>query len=398
MPPRPRRLLPLVALVGAAVLGAALALAGAAAFGDLGSTKTVREVQPAASAAPASFERQGQALTINDIFRRTSPGVVQVTSTSVVTTPDPFGFGFGTEQTERALGSGFVIDKAGHIVTNYHVVQNARAVQVSFSNHDSMKARIVGTDPSTDIAVLQVDAHSRALTPLPLGNSDRVHVGDSVVAIGNPFGLDRTVTAGIVSALQRDITAPNNFTIGHVIQTDAPINHGNSGGPLIDAHGDVIGVTSQIATGGTSDGNVGIGFAVPINTVRSVVAQLIKNGKVEHAYLGIIATPVTPDTARLFRLPSQHGLLVATVESGSGAAAAGLRPGTNQVVVSGETYPLGGDLIVAADGTPLDSVDTLRDLIAKKRPGDRVSLQIYRGTKKLTIDVKLGRQPSSPQG
>ena len=203
MPPRPRRLLPLVALVGAAVLGAALALAGAAAFGDLGSMKTVREVQPAASAAPASFERQGRALTINDIFRRTSPGVVQVTSTSVVTTPDPFGFGFGTEQTERALGSGFVIDKAGHIVTNYHVVQNARAVQVSFSNHDSMKARIVGTDPSTDIAVLQVDAHSRALTPLSLGNSDRVHVGDSAVAIGNPFGLDRTVTAGIVSALQR---------------------------------------------------------------------------------------------------------------------------------------------------------------------------------------------------
>jgi S1-C subfamily serine protease len=395
----PRRLLPLAALVGAGVLGAALALAGAAALGDLGTTKTIRELDAKpAGAAPAAFERPGRPLSVNQIFRRTSPGVVQVTSTSVVNQPDPFGFGFDTQQTQQALGSGFVIDTAGHIVTNYHVVQNARAVQVSFSNHDSMKARIVGSDPSTDIAVLQVDAHSRALTPLPLGNSDRISVGDSVVAIGNPFGLDRTVTAGIVSALQRAITAPNQYTIGHVIQTDAPINHGNSGGPLIDARGDVIGVTSQIETGGTGDGNVGIGFAIPINTVRSVVAQLIKNGKVEHAYLGVKVQPIEPSIARLFKLPSQHGLLVATVESGSGAAAAGLRPGTNQVVVSGETYSLGGDLIVAADGRPVSTGDDLRDAIASKRPGQRVSLTIYRGTKKMTVDVKLGRQPSSPLG
>jgi S1-C subfamily serine protease len=184
-----------------------------------------------------------------------------------------------------------------------------------------------------------------------------------------------------------------------VIQTDAPINHGNSGGPLIDARGDVIGVNAQIATGDTgASGNIGIGFAIPINTVRNVVAQLIARGHAEHAYLGITAQPVSPQIARLFRLPSQHGLLVASVQPGSGAAAAGLRAGTQQVVVSGETYPLNGDLIVSADGTPLTSIDRLRDVLAGKKPGDTVSLELYRGSEKKTVQVKLGRQPSSPQG
>src|SRR5919202_506839 len=186
--------------------------------------------------------------------RRAAPGVVQVTSTSVVKldNTDPFGFqipGFPQQETQRALGSGFVIDKAGHIVTNYHVIAGARSVEVSFSNHDSMKARVVGKDPGTDLALLKVDARSRALTPLALGDSDTVRVGDSVVAIGNPFGLDRSVTAGIVSALQREIQAPNSYAIDHVIQTDAAINHGNSGGPLLNANGRVIGVNAQIETG-----------------------------------------------------------------------------------------------------------------------------------------------------
>ncbi len=238
-------------------------------------------------------------LTINQIYRRAAPGVVQVTATQIVSTPavDPF---FGSpfppqaRQTE-ALGSGFVIDKAGHVVTNYHVVAGARAVEVSFSNNESLKARIVGTDPSTDVAVLQVDAHSRALTPLNLGNSDEVHVGDSVVAIGNPFGLERTVTTGIVSALQRVIPAPSrNYSIDHVIQTDAALNKGNSGGPLLDVGGEVIGVNSQIQTGDpTAQGNVGVGFAVPINTVKTVAAQIIRTGHAEHAFLGITGQPVT---------------------------------------------------------------------------------------------------------
>ena len=199
------------------------------------------------------------------------------------------------DQRQQALGSGFVIDKAGHIVTNYHVVQGARSVSVSFSNNESMKARIVGSDPSTDVAVLQVDVHSRALTPLPLGNSDDVHVGDSVVAIGNPLGLDRTVTSGIVSALQRVITAPDaQYSIDHVIQTDAALNHGNSGGPLLNADGQVVGVNSQIQS--DTGSNIGLGFAIPINTVKTIAAQIIKTGHAEHAFLGIRAQPVTPQT------------------------------------------------------------------------------------------------------
>jgi S1-C subfamily serine protease len=394
-------LLPVAALVAASVLGGAVALLGASALGVGGTTTTVRQIQPALGGnSPTSFEssRRGRALTINDIFRRDAPGVVQVTSTQVIrTNPDPFfNFGVPQTQTQKALGSGFVMDKAGHIVTNYHVIAGARSVEVSFSNSDNMKARVIGSDPSTDLAVLQIDARSRALTPLAFGNSDNVHVGDSVVAIGNPLGYDRSVTAGIVSAVQRAITAPNQYPIDHVIQTDAPINHGNSGGPLINSGGQVVGVAAQIATGNSgSDGNIGIGFAIPINTVRTVVAQLIKEGKVEHAFIGITAKPVTARIARLFRLPSRSGLLVATVQPGSGAAAAGLRAGTNTAVVSGESWPIGGDLILSADGVALTSVDQLRDLISAKQPGQSISLVVYRGTKKLKLNVKLGRQPSS---
>ena len=236
--------------VAAGALGGALALGGAALVGGLDSTTTVREVaaplpSPISLNEPAAA-RTG-ALSVNAIYKHAAPGVVQVTATQVVSTPgvDPFGFAFPAQQKSQALGSGFVIDKAGHIVTNDHVVEHARSVEVSFSNNESMKAKLVGADPSTDIAVLQVDTHARALTPLALGNSDAVRVGDSVVAIGNPFGYDRTVTAGIVSALQRVIRAPNSYSIDHVIQTDAALNKGNSGGPLLDARGDVIGVTPR---------------------------------------------------------------------------------------------------------------------------------------------------------
>jgi S1-C subfamily serine protease len=389
-------------LVAAAGLGAGLALGGAALLGGFGSTTTVRELQSVAAAPiPALQRASSKGLTINQIYRRAYPGVVQVSATQVVSTPsvDPF-FGNPFPQTERqrALGSGFVIDKGGHIVTNYHVIEGARSVEVSFSNNESMKAKIVGSDPSTDVAVLKVDAHSRALTPLPLGNSDTVRVGDSVVAIGNPFGLERTVTAGIVSALQRVIQAPNNFSIDHVIQTDAALNKGNSGGPLLNAGGDVIGVNSQIQTGDVgSQGNVGIGFAVPINTVKTVAAQLIATGHAEHAFLGITAQPITRDLAKLFRLRASHGLLVESVRPGSAAAKAGLRAGVHRAIVAGVTYPLDGDLIVSADGVQLSSLDQLRDVISTKQPGQKVSLKIWRGDKHLTLNVKLGRQPSSPR-
>jgi S1-C subfamily serine protease len=395
------RMLLAAGVVAAAGLGAAVALGGAALLGAFSSsTTTVRLLQPIeASPSSASFQ-QNKPLSVNQIYREAAPGVVQVTATQVVSTPsvDPF-FGFPLPQTQReqALGSGFVINKAGDIVTNYHVVEGARSVDVSFSNNESMRARIVGVDPSTDIAVLQVEAHSRALTPLVLGNSDAVRVGDSVVAIGNPFGLERTVTAGIVSALQRVIQAPNSYSIDHVIQTDAALNKGNSGGPLLNARGEVIGVNSQIQPASGSDGNVGVGFAVPINTVRTVAAQIIKTGHAEHAFLGVSVQAVTPDVARLFRLRASHGLLVASVEPGSAAAKAGLRAGTQAVTVSGETYQLGGDLVVSADSVPLSSLDQLRDVISSKRPGDKLSLEIWRGDKHMSLDVKLGRQPS-PRG
>ena len=391
-----------VGLVAAGALGGALALGGAAVVGGFDTTTTVREI---ASPLPAPISlnepaSKSGALSVNAIFKHAAPGVVQVTATQVVSSSsvDPFfGFAFPAQQKSRALGSGFVIDKAGHIVTNYHVVEHARSVDVSFSNNESMKAKVVGTDPSTDVAVLQVDAHSRALTPLALGNSDAVRVGDSVVAIGNPFGYDRTVTTGIVSALQRVIQAPNSYSIDHVIQTDAALNKGNSGGPLLDARGNVIGVNSQIAAGDSgSSGNVGIGFAVPINTVKTVAAQIIKTGHAEHPYLGISVQAVTANAAKLFHLPATHGLLVARVQPGSGAAKAGLRAGSGNATLAGESYPLGGDLITKVDSTPLYSLDQLRDAIANKQPGDEVRLETYRGDQLRTVTVKLGRQPSSP--
>jgi S1-C subfamily serine protease len=398
---RPTRILSRASgLIAAGVIGAGLALGGAAAFGGLGGkTTTVREIEAATppGSAGVSFG-QSKALSINEVYKRDAPGVVQVTSTTLLQLPtDPlFGNPFNLPERERqqALGSGFVIDKAGHVVTNYHVVQSARKLEVSFSDNESLKARIVGVDPSTDVAVLQVKAPSRALTPLALGDSDSVQVGDSVIAIGNPFGLDRTVTAGIVSALQRPIQAPNGYTIDHVIQTDAALNHGNSGGPLIDSEGDVVGVNSQIQTGGTTDGNVGVGFAIPINTVRSVVAQLIKSGKVQHAFVGIDVRALTPSVARVFRLPVQYGLLVEAVEPASAAAKAGLKAGTTQVTLAGESYMLGGDVILAADGAPVRSAEALRNLVASKKPGQTMTLRILRGDRRQTIELKLGRQPS----
>ena len=213
------------------------------------------------------------------------------------------------------------MDKSGHIVTNYHVVEGADEIRVSFSNRDTVEADLVGVDPSTDLAVLQVDASASALTPLPLGNSDKVQVGDPVVAIGNPFGLDRTATAGIVSAVQREISAPvGDFAIDHVIQTDAPINQGNSGGPLLNMRGQVIGVNTQIETGGVASGNVGIGFAVPSNTVKDVVAQILGPVASSTRTSGS-GTNVVNDGARRRRTTSRFGagVLVAEVRAGTGA-------------------------------------------------------------------------------
>ena len=392
-----RTLLPSRAVgpIAAALLGGGVALVGAAALGKLGDKTTIiREEVAPSSLAPAAFQT-GQRESINSIYRASAPGVVHIeTTTRVAQQDDPFfGNPFGAAQTQRALGSGFVLDKVGHIVTNFHVVRGATAIQVSFSNNERFKAKLIGVDPSTDIAVLHVEVKARALKALPLGNSDGVRVGDQVIAIGNPFGLDRSVTAGIVSAVQRRIEAPNRLSISHVIQTDAALNHGNSGGPLLNAQGEVVGVNAQIETGGASQGNVGIGFAIPINTVKDVVAELIKHGDVEHAFLGIEGKSLTPSIARLFHLPVSSGVIVATVRQGSGAAGAGLKAATSEVTVEGESWPAGGDVIVKVDGEPVPTVERLVDLIASKQPGDKIDVEVVRESSHNTLTVKLGRQP-----
>jgi S1-C subfamily serine protease len=278
------------------------------------------------------------------------------------------------------------------------VIESARQIEVNFSGDDRVQATIVGVDPSTDLALLKINAQARALTPLPLGDSDAVRVGDAVVAIGNPFGLERTVTAGIVSALQREITAPNGYTIDKVIQTDAPINQGNSGGPLLNAQGEVIGVNSQIEPGNSGTGNLGIGFAVPSATLREVVSQIRERGKVEHAYLGVITQPIDEVLARTYRLPVERGVIVAEVVPGSPADEAGLKDGDRQVIFGGTSYVLGGDIVTAADGEQVASPDDLRRLIAEKDPGDAMTLDIRRGESKRTVSVTLGRRPITPSG
>ena len=393
------------ALLVAGVAGGAVAIAAATLAGIGEGTTTVRElvrVQPFAGQNDVSSQTPGgTGLTLRDIYKQDAPGVVQVTSTTKVRLPqnDFFANPFGLPGTEvqRALGSGFVFDKAGYIVTNYHVVSDAQSVQVSFSNSDTMRAHIVGKDPFTDLALLKVEASSRALKPLELGNSDTVQVGDQVAAIGNPFGYDRSITLGIVSALHRSLTSPEGTPIDRVIQTDAALNHGNSGGPLLNAQGQVVGVSSAISTGDTgAQGNIGIGFAIPINTVRGVVAELRAHGHVDHPFLGVVTRPVTSTMARIFNLQVDKGLLVESVAPGSGAERAGLHGGTREVVVEGESYQLGGDVITKADGFDVTSTEGLREIVSTHKPGQSVSIEFFRGTEQRTADVKLGRQSPLP--
>jgi len=365
-----------------AVVGGALALGGAALLGKLGSHTTIQQVSPLGGGGVGNVTLQAPAtgaLTAEQIYKRDAPGVVQVTAS------DP-------TQGSESLGSGFVIDKAGHIVTNFHVVRDATKVYVSFSGQDQLPATVVGVDPSTDIAVLTIQAHPSALTPLELGNSDAVRVGDTVYAIGNPFGYTRTLTSGIVSAVQRRITAPNTLPIDNAIQTDASINHGNSGGPLLDAAGRVIGVASQIYAENSQQGNIGIGFAVPVNTVRNIAAQIISTGKVLHAFLGVETEPITAQLAKLYHLPSS-GLIIRSVVPGGPAAKAGIVGGSTNVVVDGESYRLGGDVIVGVDGAPVSAFEQLRDAVARKKPGDKVKLEVIRNGSRKSITATLGQAP-----
>jgi S1-C subfamily serine protease len=384
-----------------ALLGGVVVVAVIAAAGDLNnSQKTVTTVQ-ATPLAPSNASQQTRGLTPHDIYVKDAPGVVFVTSTIVQKSESPFNlFGGGESQRQgQATGSGIVIDNSGTILTNWHVVENAIKVTVSLEKGKTVNAQVVGKDPSNDLAVLRIHPDGLALHPLTLGNSSTAQVGDPVLAIGNPFDLERTLTTGVISALQRQITAPNGFTIDNVLQTDAPINPGNSGGPLLDASGRVIGINSQIETGGTGGGSVGIGFAVPINTAKSEIAQLEQGGTVRGAYIGLTSLTIDGSLSAL-NLPVKSGALVQSVQKGTPAEKAGIRGGT----VSGSTengqVAVGGDIVTSVDGKAVTSSEDLANDVQDHKPGQTVTVGLLRGNGKggyerKSVSVKLASRPNS---
>ncbi len=346
------------AMTSAALVGAGSVAAVTAALNS--------DAIPAAQQVTVDSGAQQTANSSNsvaDIYKGSYRAVVEITVSSSGDA-SPFGGG-GTQQ---AQGSGFVYDEQGHVITNQHVVSGAQSIKVTFWNGKTYTATVVGSDPSTDLAVLKVDAPASFLEPLALADSSQLEVGDGVIAIGSPFGLEETVTTGIVSALRRQITAPNNFAIDNAIQTDAAINHGNSGGPLLDMNGKVIGVTSQIES--ESGGNDGVGFAVSSNTVKKIANALIVDGSVDHAYLGVATDSST----------NPLGAAITTVRTGTPAAAAGLAA---------------GDVVTAIGGETVSSADDLRGLVDAHDPGDKVKLTIKRNGATKTLQVTLGTRPNA---
>ena len=364
-PTRSRTPLVIAGLIAALGLGAGAGATAFAVISDDDAGTVVREVTVSDSEPTASAE----GLSIGTIYERSHEAVVEIMAGSA-------GQLGGSTQ---AQGSGFVYDDEGRIVTNQHVVQGAGTITVRFFDGSRRSARLVGTDPSTDLAVIDVDAPASFLEPIALGDSSQVAVGDGVVAMGSPFGLEGTVTSGIVSALHRTMTAPNNFTITDTIQTDAAINHGNSGGPLLDSRGRVIGVNAQIES--ESGGSDGVGFAIPSDTVRSIVTQLIESGEVEHAYLGV----------ELLTVPD--GVAIVQVTEEAPAHDAGLRAATGTSTVDGQRVPTGGDVIVEFDGQEMTSSSELQSAVDSKQPGDSVEVTILRDGEKRSVEVTLGVRP-----
>src|SRR4051794_32028464 len=377
-----RSRIPMIALILIAtlVLGAG---AGAIAYSTFGSSsKTVDRQVQVKSSEPAA---QTTPLTVGQVYKDAYRAVVEIAVTSDQVSP------LGDRQQQRAQGSGFVVDESGHIVTNDHVVDGAKSVSVQFWNGATYKATVVGTDPSTDLGVIKVDAPQSVLHPIKFGNSNSVQVGDTTIAIGSPFGLQETVTSGIVSALHRQMEAPNNFTINDSIQTDAAINHGNSGGPLLNIAGDVIGVNSQIRS--DSGGSDGVGFAIPSNTVRSIAETLVGSGKVEHAYLGVSVQEIPASVADELKLAA--GVEIATVRAKTPAADAGLKGSTGSKTIGGETYPTGGDVITAIDGQKVTGSEDVQQTIDSHQPGDTVKITYSRNGESHTADVKLATRPTT---
>jgi len=355
-----RLLLAAAALIAGAGIGAAIygAVAPGGTTTVLDNVTTVDHGQQLAATT---------GLTVTEIYQRAYQGVVDIT----VSGSSSSSFGRGGPQDQTGEGSGFVYDTKGDIVTNDHVAGGARSISVQFWNGATYKAHVVGTDPSTDVAVIKVSAPQSLLHPLTFGDSSSIQVGAGVVAIGSPFGYAESVTSGIVSALHRTMTSPNQYTIADSIQTDAPINHGNSGGPLLDAQGQVIGVNTQIES--RSGGNDGVGFAVPSNTVSSVASQLVAGKQIHYAYMGIgVGDAKTANNAAA-------GAIVNSVHSGTPAARAGLQQ---------------GDVIVRLGGTKIASGEDLTRVISSKRPGDTIGVTYLRHGQSHSTQIKLGTRPS----
>jgi S1-C subfamily serine protease len=313
------------------------------------------------------------------VYKKNIPSVVNVTS-RVMT----FDFFYGPVP-QDGQGSGFVIDKDGHILTNYHVIENARQVEVTLHNRKKYKATVVGTDQAHDLAVIQIKG-APDLVPAVLGDSAHLQVGQKVYAIGNPFGLAGTMTRGIVSSI-RPVREPNGATIGDAIQTDAAINPGNSGGPLMNWHGEVIGINTMILS--QVGQNAGIGFAIPINTAKAVLNDLMTLGRVRRPALGVVTIPISADLADEMGLPVDYGLLILQVTPGGAADAAGLRGGTERAYLGNKLIMLGGDLIVAIDGQKVEDEMDLSQLMNNHRAGDTVKITVYRGKKKMDVSVSL---------
>lgn len=361
-------------------------------------TSTVVEQAPLRSGSQASTSTssngggQRLGLTPREIYERDAPGVVLIRAQVVQRSQSPFDL-FGPEQQDESTGTGFVIDDDGTILTNAHVVEGAVQVSVQFEDDRLIDGRVIGKDLSTDLALVRVDAKNAKLVPLRLGVSKDVKVGDPTVAIGNPFGLERTLTTGVVSALQREIKGLDDFTIENVIQTDAPINPGNSGGPLIDAAGSVIGVNSQIQTGEGGTGSVGIGFAVPIDTAKEVIPQLKAKGRVDRAWIGLTTVTVSPSIAKL-GLDVEQGALVQTVEPGSPAERAKMRGGDVQAQVGQDPVLLGGDVIVEIGGKKITSTEDVARAVSTRKPGQKVTVTVVRDGSRVPVTVTLSQRPS----
>jgi S1-C subfamily serine protease len=369
------RLIRVLPIAGGAVAGAVVALAVASGSTTTRSVTTTVVQQAPGAGLPTSLSAS-KGLTVNQIYRNASPGVVDIVVTQNSQSLNPFG---GTQQS-TGEGAGVVYDRNGDILTDEHVVSNATSVTVHFQDGRTASAKVLGTDPSTDVGVIRVNVPASELHPIPIGNSSAAAVGDPVVAIGSPFTLPETATTGIVSAVGRSITAPNNYTITGAIQTDAAINPGNSGGPLLDAAGRVIGLNDQIQT--NSGSSAGVGFAVPSNTVVRIAQQIIAGHPVKHAYVGVSLNPSSTGGAQIATQPDQNGN--SPVTSGSPAAKAGLQP---------------GDLITAINGKVVSSTEQFIETVDTYSPGAKITMSVQRGSKTLRVSVTLGARPqSAPTG